>query len=162
MSLRMMAVFFADEVRAEVVDITLSNVYDGLLEGWRSGGTGHLLEDLKERQEQIRSGKLKGVYCFDVELVDDVGRELDFTTKPFGVVKTVRGRCFKDMLLRVTLAVAVLGQEEGEYRITLERYQSSKELCGISLGYLVRDMAEKLRFEQIKGFCEIHTWEELG
>ena len=81
--MRLFAVYFADQVRAEVVDITLSNTYEGMLGGRRSGGTGSLLEDLKERQEQIRTGNLKGLYCFDAELVDDVWNELDFTTKPF-------------------------------------------------------------------------------
>lgn len=156
MSMRIFAVFFADQVRAEVVDITLSNTYEGMLGGRRSGGTESKLEDLKERQEQVRTGKLKGRYFFDAELVDDVWNELDFTTKPFRVVKTVKGQCVKDMILRVTLAVSEYGQDNGEYRIVLERYQSSKELFGISLGYLVRDMAEKLRFEDIKKYCEFH------
>ena len=53
--MRLFAVYFADQVRAEVVDITLSNTYEGMLGGRRSGGTGSLLEDLKERQEQIRN-----------------------------------------------------------------------------------------------------------
>jgi hypothetical protein len=158
--MRMFAVSFADQVRAEVVDITLSNTYEGMQGGRRSGGTACELELLKEKQEQIRTGNLKGIFCFDAELVDDISEELDYSKKPFRFVRKVMGRCFKDMLLRVTLAITSQ-EQDGEYRIVLERYQSSKELWGISLGYLVCDMVEKLRFEDIKDYCEFHKWSEL-
>ena len=49
-----------------------------------------------------------------------------------------------------------------EFWITLEWYQTTRELAETPIVALVQEMAERLNFSEIKRFCTFHDWRELG
>ena len=61
------------------------------------------------------------------------------------------GKCLKDCSVKAKLLV--FENDGSEYSITLEWYQSTRELTEIPLPKLVQQAAEKLKFEDIKQYC---------
>ena len=143
---------FADKVIANVESISISFTYIGLLEGRRSSITAYrYMPEIEERRAQIKSGRLKGFYCFAPELMD----ESEFWGKDSGV----EGKCLKDNAITAKLNISA---EEGQYSIILEWYQSSKELSEAPLTDLVQRAAGRLRFKDIKYYCKFYEWEDLA
>ena len=63
---------FADQVIASVESVSIEFTYKMMLEGKLSSATkNNYLPILEERIALIEAGKLKGVYCFEPELVDE-------------------------------------------------------------------------------------------
>ena len=127
----MIKVSYRDRVIAQVESISVEYTYEGFIEGSLSAITEDIfLPEIKERRNQIATGQLKGVYCFEPELM---------------------GKCLKDCSVKAKLLV--FENDGSEYSITLEWYQSSRELTETPLPKLVQQAAEKLKFEDIKPYC---------
>ena len=163
-----MKVKFSDGVPAAVYAVSITNTYAGVIEmKCFSAGTSHFLAEYEERRDLIEAGRLKGYYCFEPELVDEVEWELVFkeggSAKDAEWVSHVRGKCFKDNKVCVSLSVEARDKRNGylgDYLITLEWYQSTKEMMESPLPELIQQMAGRLEFEAIKGFCKFESWEE--
>ena len=122
---------YNDRVSAEVESISVEYTYEGFIEGSLSAITEEIiLPKIKERRKQIETGQLKGVYCFEPELMR---------------------KCLNDYSVKAKLLV--FENDGSEYSITLEWYQSTQELAEIPLPKLVRQAAERLKFEDIKQYC---------
>lgn len=144
---------FADGVVARIERVIVSFTYNCLLEGSLSSYTRHEMSRMEERQALIESGRLKGFYCFDPELMDE--REF-WDLSP---VMNCDGKCFKDNSVEAVLTVA---EGDGQYGITLEWFSSTREMKEIPLEGLVQQHVGRLRFEDIRRFCKYNTWEELA
>ena len=155
---------FADGIAADVKNVNISYTYEWVLEcrGF-SSLTDHYMAEYEERRDLIEAGRLKGYYRFEPELVDEIEHELVFkeggSIEDAEWVSHVRGKCFKDNKLSATLAII---DTNGEYHITLEWYQTTRELAETPLVVLVNQMAQRLKFSDIKGFCSFHDWNELA
>lgn len=166
--IRKFKVKFTDGVQAAVDAVSITHTYAGVIGmSCFSAGTSHYLEEYEERRDLIESGRLKGYYCFEPELVDEVQWELVFkeggSAKDAEWVSHVRGKCFKDNKVCVSLSIEARDKRNiylGDYLITLEWYQSTKELMESPLPELIQQMADKLEFEAIKGFCKFESWEK--
>ena len=122
---------YSDRVSAHVESISVEYTYEGFIEGSLSAITEEIiLPEIKERRKQIETGQLKGVYCFEPELM---------------------GKCLKDCSLKAELLV--FENDGSVYSITLEWYQSTQELTETPLPKLVQQAAEKLKFKDIKQYC---------
>ena len=155
---------FADGIAADVKDVNISYTYERVLEcRCLSALTDYYMEEYEERRDLIEAGRLKGFYCFEPELVDEIQRELVFkeggSVYDAEWVSHVRGKCFKDN--RVSAALSVSG-DDGEFWITLEWYQTTRELAETPVVALVQRMAERLSFSEIKRFSTFHDWRELS
>ena len=154
----------ADGKTANVMDVEISYTFKNVLEAsCFSAGTDHYLSLYEERRDLIESGRIKGVYCFEPELVDEYEYELVFgedgSAKSAEWIKHFRGKCFKDNKMSVLLTFDEYG---GQYEIILEWYQTTKELSSTPLVSLIQEMAGRLNFEDIKEYCEFADWAELG
>ena len=161
---RRFPVKFADGIAADVKGVNISYTYERVLEcRCFSALTDHYMAEYEERRDLIEAGRLKGFYCFEPELVDEIERELVFKEGGSAYdaewVSHVRGKCFKDNKLNAALSVS---DADGEFWITLEWYQTTHELTETPIVTLVRRMAERLKFSEIKEFCTFHDWHELG
>ena len=145
-------VSLADQVIASVESVSIDFTYMGALEGSLSSGTqSHYLPEIEQRRALIEAGRLKGVYCFDPELID----ESEF----WGDVSRERGKCLKDFAVKAKLSIS---DKTGAFSIVLEWYQSSKELSESPLTELVQRAAGQLKFEDIKKYCKFYDWEDLA
>ena len=155
---------FADGIAADVKNVNISYTYESVLEcRCFSALTDHYMAEYEERRDLIEAGRLKGYYCFEPELVDEIEHELVFkeggSIEDAEWVSHVRGRCFKDNKLSATLAI---GDTDGVFQITLEWYQTTRELTETPLVVLVSEMAKRLKFADIKGFSVFYDWNELA
>ena len=140
---------FADQVIASVESVSISFTYIGLLEGRLSSATKfHHIPEIEERMALIESGRLKGFYCFEPEMMD----ESEF----WGEDSRIEGKCLKDNAVKAELNIS---DKAGQYSIVLEWYQSSKELAETPLTELVQKAAGKLQFKDIKKYCKFNDWE---
>lgn len=143
---------FADQVNARIDSVNISYTYSGLIEGYYSGGTRHFLKRLKKRMEQIKSGEILGVYCFEPELVDE--EEYYHVKPPF----LLRGKCFKDNQVSASLTIS---EKDAQYSITLEWYYSTRELAERPLVEIVQEYVGLLRYSDIQMYCKKTDWEDL-
>ena len=143
---------FADQVIASVESVSISYTYSGLLEGSPCAVTEDLyLPAIEERRDLIEAGKLKGFYCLEPELI---------SLKEFqGGDLRIVGKCLKDNAIKAKLNVS---ENDGEYSIVLEWYQSTRELTETPLTELVQQAAGKLKYKDIKKYCKFYDWDELG
>ena len=131
---------FADQVIASVKSVSISDTYRGLLEGSLSSSTkNHYMPEIEERIALIETGRLKGIYCFEPELMD----ESEFWGK--------------DSRAKLNIADKI-----GQYTIELEWYQSTRELNETPLTELVQKAVGQLKFEEIKRFCRFYDWDEIS
>lgn len=143
---------FADQVIASVEGVSIEFTYIGVLEGRLSYGTKyHYLPEIEERRALIESGRLKGFDCFEPELMN----ENEFWGEGCGI----EGKCLKDNAIKAKLNIS---EKDGQYSITLEWHQSSRELSEVPLTELVQRAAGKLRFKDIKKYCRYNDWEDLS
>lgn len=143
---------FADQVIASVESVSVAFTYIGVLEGRLSSATSfHYLPEIEERKALIESGRLKGFFCFDPELMD----ESEFWGKDCGI----DGKCLKDNAIKAKLNIS---EKDGQYSIILEWYLSSKELSEAPLTELVQRAAGRLKFKDIKRYCKFYDWEDLA
>ena len=159
----MLTVKYSDGIIARVRSVSITYTYEGVIEcSCLSAGTGHFMADYEERRDLIEAGRLKGYYCFEPELIDEIRKDPIF--KDSGSAKDIEwvtrnmGKCFKDNKLEVTVAVS---ETEGEYRITLEWYQTTRELAETPLAVLIQQMAGSMKYADIKQYCKFSDWEEL-
>lgn len=166
--IRKFKVTFSDGIPAAVYAVSITHTYAGVIEmSCLSAGTRHYLAEYEERRDLIEAGRLKGHYCFEPELIDEVLWELVFkeggSVEDAEWVSHVKGKCFKDNKVCVSLSVEAMDKRHGylgDYLITLEWYQSTRELMESPLPELIQQMAGRLEFEAIKGFCKFESWEE--
>ena len=154
---------FADGTDADVKGVNISYTYERVLEcRCFSALTDHYMAEYEERRDLIEAGRLKGFFCFEPELVDEIEHELVFKEGGSAYdaewVSHVKGKCFKDNKLSAELSIS---DADGEFWITLEWYQTTRELTETLIVTLVQRMVERLRFSEIKAFCTFHTWDEL-
>lgn len=143
---------FADQVIASVESVSIAFTYIGVLEGRLSRATTfHYLPEIEERKALIESGRLKGFFCFDPELMD----ESEFWGKDCGI----DGKCLKDNAIKAKLNIS---EKDGQYSIILEWYLSSKDLSEAPLTELVQRAAGRLKFKDIKRHCKFYDWEDLS
>lgn len=163
MSIRRFKVKFADGVAADVKSVTISYTFENVLEAvCFSAATPRYLKYYEEMRDLIEAGRLKGHYCFEPKLVDEIRGEFVFkeggSIKDFEIVKHVMGKCFKDNKLCVLVAV---DEAEGEFQISLEWYQTTRELNDTPIPSLIQQKAGQLRFAEIKQYCKFVSWAEL-
>lgn len=158
MEARNIKLTFADGVSAKLKEFGMKNTYEGLIEGHFSGGTDFYMAENDERIALIESGRLKGYYRFEPELVDDVKFEMDFSTEPAEWRKVYLGKCFKDLKASAQLAI---NGTEGEYQITLEWYLHFQELLSAPLPELIQQKAGRVAFRNIKQYCRFYRWEDF-
>ena len=163
MSARRFKVEFSDGVAADVKSVSISYTFENVIEAvCFSAATPHYLERYEERRGLIEAGRLKGHYCFEPELIDEVRGEFVFkeggSIKDAEFVKHVMGKCFKDNKLCVLIAV---DEAEGEFQISLEWYQTTRELNDNPLPSLIQQKAGQLRYSEIKQYCKFYSWAEL-
>ena len=116
----------------------------------------------EEKRDLIESGRLKGYYCFEPELINEFRYGIkwgeDGSVDSAEWIKELRGQCFKDNKLRVTLSV---DESDGRYVITMEWYQTTGELNEAPLPALIQQMASKLSFADVKKYGKFYDWCEL-
>ena len=144
--------------------VGISYTFENVLEAsCFSAGTDYDLSLYEERRDQIETGRLKGFYCFEPELIDEYELELKFGEDgSFGsaeFVKHYKGKCFKDNKMSILLT---FNECEGRYAITLEWYQTTRELSETPLVVLIQEMAGRLSYKDIKRYCKFSDWRELG
>ena len=153
---------FADGIAADVRSVNISYTFEGVLGGCFSAGTDFYMSEYEERRDLIAAGRLKGFFCFEPELVNEIEHELVFKEGGSAYdaewASHVKGKCFKDNKLSAELSVS---DADGEFWITLERYQTTRELTETPIVTLVQSMAERLKFSEIRESCTFHTWDEL-
>jgi hypothetical protein len=142
---------FADNVTAYVENVTISYTYIHLIEGRFSSASISLLQRLEERVDLIESGKLKGVYCFKPDWMD----ESEVWGPEWGLV----GKCLKDNIIK---AKVNMPEDKGQYTIELEWYQSTNELSETPLVELVQRAVSKLKYKDIKKYCRLIDWGSLS
>ena len=164
MGARRFTVKLADGRTANVMGVGLSYTFECVLEArCFSAGTGHYLSLYEERRDLIEAGKLKGFYCFEPELIDEYQCELEFgpdkSAESARWIKHYMGKCFKDNKMSVLLT---FDDPDGRNGITLEWYQTTKELSEVPLASLIQEMAGRLKYEDIRNYCKFTDWSELG
>ena len=142
----------ADAVMANVHEVSIHYTYEKLIEGSLAGATRSLLIDIQERIEFVKSGRLKGFYCFEPDLMEEeeYWEESDIFSDR---------KCLKDNKISVMLHIPGKG---GEYRITLEWFASTKELSENPLTNLVQQRVESLKFSAIREYCSFLDWGYLA
>lgn len=163
MSARRFKVEFSDGVAADVKSVSISYTFENVIEAvCFSAATPHYLGEYEERRDLIEAGRLKGHYCFEPELIDEIRGEFVFkeggSIKDAEFVKHVMGKCFKDNKLCVLVSV---DEAEGEFQISLEWYQTTKELNDTPLPSLIQQKAGQLHYSEIKQYCKVYSWAEL-
>ena len=152
----------ADGRSAEVRSVGISYTFEGVLEACCfSAGTDHYRSLYEERRDLIEAGKLKGFYCFEPELIDEYRCEIEYgpdkSVKSAQFIRRYMGKCFKDNKMSVLLTFREPG---GWNEITLEWYQTTKELSEVPLVSLIQEMAGRLKYEDIKKYCKFTSWSE--
>ena len=168
MSVRQFTTKFADGVSADVYAVGITHTFAGVIEACCfSAGTSHYMAEYEERRDLIEAGRLKGYYCFEPELIDEVEYIIEWkeggSVKDAEWKKYIRGKCFKDNKLSVALSIEARDRRKryiGDYLITLEWYQTTNELTQTPLPELIQQMAGRLKFEDIEGFCKFESWED--
>lgn len=146
--IRKFKVKFSDGVPAAMSAVSITHTYAGVIEmSCFSAGTDHFLAEYEERRDLIEAGHLKGYYCFEPELVDEIQRELVFkeggSAKDAEWVPRVRGKCLKDNKICVSLSVEARDKRNGylgDYLITLEWYAGNSSfttLYALSSEYFI-------------------------
>lgn len=164
MGARRFKVKLADGRTADVMRVGISYTFEYVLEArCFSAGTDYYLSLYEERRDLIEAGRLKGIYCFEPELIDEYKCELEFgpdkSVESARWIKHYMGKCFKDNKMCVLLT---FDEPEGQNGITLEWYQTTKELSEVPLVSLIQEMAGRLKYEDIKKYCKFTDWSELG
>lgn len=164
MGARRFIVKLADGRTADVMGVGISYTFEGVLEAsCFSAGTDYYLSLYEERRDSIEAGRLKGHFCFEPVLIDEYRMELEFgPDKSAESARWIRhhmGRCFKDNIMSVSLT---FDEPDGQYGITLEWYQSTKELSEMPLTVLIQEMAGRLNYKDIKKYCKFSDWDELA
>lgn len=164
MGARHFTVKLADRRRpAEVMGVEIKYTYENVIEAQCfSAGTDHYLSAYEERRELIEAGKLKGFYCFEPELIDEYRNEIRFgpdnSAESVQLIKHYMGKCFKDNKIS---ALLTFDEPDGQYAITLEWYQTTRELSEKPLVSLIQEMAGRLKYLDIKKYCKFTGWSEL-
>ncbi len=164
MSARRFMVKLADGRTADVMRVGISYTFECVVEArCFSAGTDYYLSLYEERRDLIEAGRLKGFYCFEPELIDEYQCELEFgpdkSAESARWIKHYMGKCFKDNKMSVQLT---FDESDGQYGITLEWYQTTKELSEVPLASLIQEMAGRLKYEDIRKYCEFTDWSELA
>ena len=164
MGARRFKVKLADGRTADVMRVGISYTFEYVLEArCFSAGTDYYLSLYEERRDLIEAGRLKGFYCFEPELIDEYQCELEFgpdkSAESARWIKHYMGKCFKDNKMSVLLTFREPG---GWNEITLEWYQTTKELSEVPLVSLIQEMAGRLKYEDIRKYCRFTDWSELG
>lgn len=145
---------FKDGVIASVEGVNTCFTYSGLIEGRLSGATRHYMSKIEERIALIEAGRLKGIFCFEPELMDEKEYygdvELPFKTE----------KCLKDNKVSAKLTIS---EHCGQSSITLEWYSSTKELAEKPLTEIVQEHVGRLTYEgNISLYCKFNDWDDLA
>ena len=150
---------FKDGTPVRILSVNISETYGGLLAGTFTVATRHHIPCILARMEKLMSGKEKGYYCLPPELVDEA--ELRGLS-PRAVANlrnhTQVDKCLKDQEMKAMLHVS---NSEEFYTISLEWFQTAKELSEHPLPKLIQGAVGQLTFEEIKDFCEVTDWGDL-
>lgn len=163
MSARLLKVKLSDGKEADVMNISISYTYENVIEArCFSVCTDDYYSRYEERRDLIESGRLKGFFCFEPELISEYKYDIKWgkagSVESAEWIKELQGRCFKDNKLCVTLFV---DDSDGEYQLTLEWYQTTGELNDAPLPALIQRMASTLSFADVKKFGKFYGWREL-
>lgn len=163
MSARLFKVKLSDGTEADVMNIGITYTYENVIEAsCFSVCTNDYYARYEERRDLIETGRLKGFFCFEPELTNEYKYGIkwgeDGSVESAEWIKELRGQCFKDNKLCVTLFV---NDSDGEYQLTMEWYQTTDELNGTPLPALIQRMASKLSFADVKKYGKFYDWHEL-
>lgn len=144
---------------ARVLTVNISETYGGLLAGTFSVATRHYIPRILARMEKLVSGKEKGYYCLPPELVDEAELR-GLSSKEVARLRehTSVDKCLKDQEVKAMLHVS---DSDVFYTISLEWYQTAKELSARPLPELIQAAVGQLSFEEIKEYCEVTDWGDL-
>ena len=165
MSARRFTVKFADGMSVDVESVGITYTFQNVYEASSfSAVTDYLLSGYEERRDLIEAGRLKGFYCFEPELIDEYRYELEFgpdkSAESARWIKHYMGKCFKDNKMSVLLTWFDSEVDPcGVYGITLEWYQTTRELSDTPLPELIQNMAGRLEFKEIKKYGKFIDWD---
>ena len=144
---------------ARVLTVNISETYGGLLAGTFSVATRHYIPRILARMEKLVSGKEKGYYCLPPELVDEAELR-GLSSKEVARLREHASvdKCLKDQEVKAMLHVS---DSDVFYTISLEWYQTAKELSARPLPELIQAAVGQLTFEEIKEYCEVTDWGDL-
>ena len=150
---------FKDETPVRILSVNISETYGGLLAGTFTVATRHHIPCILARMEKLMSGKQKGYYCLPPELVDEAElRGLSHGEVERMLKHTTVDKCLKDQKVK---AMPHVSAPDVFYTISLEWYQTSRELSEHPLPELIQGAVSQLTFEEIKDFCEVTDWGDL-
>lgn len=151
---------FTDDTYATVTGIEMKYHYLGVLEACPGAFTREAkyreLPFIASHIKDIESGKVKGRYCLEPELMDELDLWEGHAHEMF---RSRCGKCIKEYDVNIGLAIS---QKEGEYTVTLELFLSSKELVSTPIGELLQNAVSKLRFGEIKKYCIFTDWDNVA
>lgn len=155
-----LSVSFADGVKAEVNEIKLRNTDANNIEGapGRKAKLTELIElpRILQRIEEIKSGKIKGRYCLEPELIEETEY---WELKPEDhLYPDCKGKCLKHFKVEALTRVT---NHTGIFYITFEFYLSTKELTTSPLAKLIGETISTLRFSEVAPFCEFIDIDDL-
>ncbi len=146
----------SDGIIASVNRIDLKYHYQGVIEAVPGGLTmvakRHEVPGIQQYINEIQSGKIKGRYCLEPDLMDEV-EFWNNHVQDFFLSRC--GKCIKEYELEAELEIS---QKEGQYTIVLESFLSSKELAETPLVELLEKAASNLSFEELKEHCDFVNW----
>lgn len=153
----------SDRYNAYVDKIKLENIYSDFIEATPGAYThfsNRLLNEINQTIINIQSGKTKGRYIIKPQLIDEAAYwnpdilELHKERKrPYEC-----GKCLKNFKIEAHLSI--IG-DNGKYSITLEWYQTEKELSTTPLVNLIQTTVAGISLEDIKDYCDYFDWEDL-
>lgn len=147
----------SDGIIASVNKIDLKYHYQGVLEAVPGSLTRVAkrfeVPGIQQHINEIKSGKIKGRYCLEPDLMDEV-EFWNNNVQDFFLSRC--GKCIKEYELEAELEIS---QEDGQYTIVLESFLSSKELSETSLVELLEKAASNLSFEELKEHCDFVDWD---
>lgn len=147
----------SDGVVASVNKIDLKYHYQGVLEAAPGALTmvarRREIPVIQQHIYKIKSGIIKGRYCLEPDLMDEV-EFWNNQVQDFFLSRC--GKCIKEYELEAELEIS---QKDGQYTIVLEWFQSSKELAETPLVELLKKAASNLSFQELREHCDFVDWE---
>ena len=152
-------IILKDGVRARVDKVLILDTYAGQLAGTLTTGTKYRLSEIKQRMDDLKSGKAKGYYYLEPELVDEA-QLCGFSEQEARSLRrrTDLGKCLKEQYIVVTLHIY-----DDDYCniIDLHWFQTGRELYLNPLVALISDAATKVSFEELYPYCEHVDWFDM-
>lgn len=158
-----LSILFSDGVKATIKSFNIKRLYEGVIE--ESPGTftrlsERILNEIRQKNDEVRSGKKKGRYILEPQLIDETEywsqNLLDYykeIKKPFKC-----GKCLKEYMIEVGIQI---NGDEGRYSIKIEWYLTEKDIITTPILDISQNAISGLTFEEIRDYCNYFDWADL-